>query len=90
MNPTVMQSKGLDFLQPIWEMIYSKESIDQGDYVGENIWTWELFGLNLSEDDVEVSYTRYINHMKSTQNPKPNDKTIDEAVRAKLTPGNKR
>ena len=46
--------------------------------------------LNLSEDDVEVSYTRYINHMKSTQNPKSNEKTIDEAVKAELTPGNKR
>ena len=44
-------------------------------------------GINLSENDVEVTYTRYINTMKQPQNPKPNDKTIDEAVEAGLTPG---
>ena len=68
-----MQSKGLDFLQPIWAMIYS-----DGRY-----------GLNLSESDVEVTYTRYINTKKPPQNSKPNDKTISEAVKAGLTPGKK-
>ena len=73
-----MQSKGLDFLQPIWAMIYSDEFIDFPEK-----------GLNLSESDVEVTYTRYINPMKQPQSPKPNDKTIDEAVEAGLTPGKK-
>ena len=77
-----MQSKGLDFLQPIWKMIYSDEEI--------RVYFCETTkGLNLSESDVEVTYTRYINTMKPPQNPKPNDKTIDEAVEAKLTPGKK-
>ena len=75
-----MQSKGLDFLQPIWAMIYSDNFL--GNYDGVNI-----HGLNLSESDVEVTYTRYINTMKPPQKPKSTDKTIDEAVEAKLTPG---
>ena len=63
-------------------MIYSDEEIG-GDYSN----TPE--GLNLSESDVEVTYTRYTNTKKPLQNPKPNDKTIEEAVEARLTPGKK-
>ena len=74
-----MQSKGLDFLQPIWAMIYSSEGL-------EGLWDSKK-GLNLSENNVKVTYTRYVNTMKPPQNPKPNDKTIYEAVDAKLTPG---
>ena len=83
-----MQSKGLDFLQPIWSMIYSSEGL--GKEINQNgNWVWEFgYGLNLSESDVEVSYTRYINKMKPPQNQKPTDKTIYEAVEAGLTPGN--
>ena len=76
-----MQSNGLDFLQPIWKMIYSDEGLEY-QYDSNK-------GLNLSESDVEVTYTRYINTMKPPQNPKPNDKAIEEAVEAKLTPGKK-
>ena len=72
-----MQSKGLDFLRPIWAMIYSDESC--GD----------TRGLNLSEldviDHVEVTYTRYVNNYK--KDAQLNDKTIEEAVKAGLTPG---
>ena len=76
-----MQSKGLDFLRPIWAMIYSNEDIGIHDYI---------YGLNLSESDVEVTYTRYINnHKKTTKDAKPNDKTIDDAVKDGLTPGKK-
>ena len=71
-----MQSKGLDFLRPIWAMIYSNEWCDLCD------------GLDLSESDVEVTYTRYINnHKKTSKDAKPNDKTIDDAVKVGLTPG---
>ena len=38
---------------------------------------------------VEVTYTRYTNTKKPLQKPKPNDKTIEEAVEARLTPGKK-
>ena len=71
-----MQSKGLDFLRPIWEMIYSDEYLISGE------------GLNLSESDVSVTYTRYVNnYKKARKNNKPNDKAIDDAVDAGLTPG---
>ena len=76
-----MQSKGLDFLQPIWALIYSNEGLRES-------WDDDK-GLDLSESDVEVTYTRYINTMKPPQNRKPNDKTIYEAVEARLTPGKK-
>ena len=77
-----MQSRGLDFLQPIWKLIYSNEGL-QGSLDSDK-------GLNLSESDVEVTYTRYINTKKPPQNRKRNDKTIYEAVNAKLTPGKKK
>ena len=73
-----MQSKGLDFLQPIWAMIYSDEWLDD-DFC--------LKGLNLSVSNVDVTYTRYVNNYK--KDAQTNDKTIDEAVEAKLTPGKK-
>ena len=72
-----MQSKGLDFLQPIWSMIYSNEGLS---YDGDC-----NTGLNLSESDVEVTYTRYVNNYKKVE--QANDKSIVEAVEAKLTPG---
>ena len=76
-----MQSKGLDFLRPIWEMIYSDE-LDR-DWIG----IVTRGGLNLSENDVEVTYTRYVNnHKKTTKDAKPNDKTIDDAVKDGLIP----
>ena len=71
-----MQSKGLDFLRPIWAMIYCDE-FQHGEFFFD-----KMEGLNLSESDVEVTYTRYINTKKPPQNPKPNDKTIEEAVGA--------
>ena len=44
-------------------------------------------GLNLSESDVEVTYTRYVNNYKKFA--QSNGRTIDEAVEAELTPGKK-
>ena len=87
------QSKGLDFLRPIWRMIYSNEDLygddsdsdsdEEDDYVPLN-------GLNLSESDVSVSYTHYINNYKNTaKDAQSNDKTVDDAVRNGLTPGEK-
>ena len=80
-----MQSKGLDFLRPIWAMIYCDE-FQHGEFFFN-----KMEGLNLSESDVEVTYTRYINTKKPplSQNSKPNDKTIYEAFDAFLTPGKK-
>merc|ERR1712156_889125 len=70
-NPTVMQSKGLDFLRPIWRMIYSNES----------------YCLNLSESDVSITYTRYINNYKNkAKRASSNDQTIDDAVKNNFTP----
>ena len=72
-----MQAKGLDFLRPIWAMIYSHEELD-----------WKLFGLNLSESDVTVTYTRYVNNYKKiTKDARLNEKAINDAVEAGLTPG---
>ena len=71
-----MQAKGLDFLRPIWTMIYSDEWC--GDYTR---------GLNLSESEVSVTYSRYINNYKT--DAQANDRTIDNAVKAQLTPGRK-
>ena len=73
-----MQSRGLDFLQPIWKMIYSNEDCN------------DTLGLNLDESDVSVSYTRYTNSYKNTtKDAQANDKTIDDVVRHGLTPGTK-
>ena len=82
-----MQSKGLDFLRPIWAMIYSTENL--GYFDGDVLLRYETYcyGLNLSEKDVSVTYTRYINNYK--KDVQPNDKSIDEAIEAKLTPGKK-
>ena len=65
-------------------MIYSNEEIDEVyDYAEEDF--VPLNGLNLSESDVSVTYTRYVNHYKIAA--QRNDKTIDEAVKDGLTPG---
>ena len=86
-----MQSKGLDFLRPIWAMIYSDKEIikrenyfERRDYDSEFVDS-ELPGLNLSDNHVKVTYTRYVNNYK--KNSKPNDKTIDDAMKDRLTPG---
>ena len=76
-----MQSKGLNFLRPIWAMIYCDE-FQHGDFECDT-----MKGLKLSESDVEVTYTRYVNNYK--KDAQTNDKTIDEAVEAELIPGNK-
>ena len=66
-------------------MIHSKEKIQ----FGSNYWN-ATKGLNLSESDVSVSYTKYINNYKNaTKDAQPNDKTIDNAVQDGLTPGKK-
>ena len=51
-------------------------------------WRYETKGLNLSESDVSVTYTRYINNYKEpTMEVQPNDKPVDVAVKDGLTPG---
>ena len=78
MNSTKTQSKGLDSLKPIWEMIYTNENL----YPGK--------GLNLSESDVSVTYERYINNYKNTTNDaQSNEKTVENAVQDGLKPGEK-
>ena len=48
----------------------------------------EVQGLKLSEIDVSVTYTRYINnHENATKDVLSNDKTLDDAVEAGLIPG---
>ena len=70
-------------------MIYSNEKIDQKWDVEKKHWV-PVNGLNLSESDVSVTYTRYINNYKNTaKDAQPNDKTVDDAVRNGLTPGEK-
>ena len=81
-----MQSKGLDFLRPIWAMIYSKFTRNLRDEI-EIEWEREIEGLNLSESEVSVTYSRYINNYKT--DAQANDRTIDNAVKAQLTPGRK-
>ena len=78
-----MQSRGLDFLKPIWEMIYT------GHLIRKSNFDPALNGLNLSENDVEVTYRRYINTMNPPENMRQNDKSIEEAVEAGITPGKK-
>ena len=83
-----MHSKGLDFLRPIWAMVYSDEEkywVRKAGLIPS--YDTEIKGLKLSESDVSVTYTRYINNYKT--DPQLNEKTIDEAVEAKLTPGKK-
>ena len=83
-----MHSKGLDFLRPIWAIIYSDEEKYWVRKAGElPSYVTDIKGLSLSESDVSVTYTRYINNHKT--DAQPNEKTIDEAVEAKLTPGKK-
>ena len=76
-----MQPKGLDLLHPIWAMIYSNEEL----LINDDYFNPIDKGLGLTEEEVEVTYTRYINEEKSPK--KPNDKTITEAAQDKLTPG---
>ena len=73
-------------MRPIWKMIYSDDKIEF--YSNETGRLVRTEGLNLSESDVSVTYTRYINNYKqSTTDAQPNDKPIDVAVRDGLTPG---
>ena len=45
-------------------------------------------GLKLSENDVSVTYTRYVNNYKEAITvAQSNDKTIDDAVKDGLAPG---
>ena len=74
-------SKGLDLLRPIWAMIYSDEKLNGEDSSNKTK------GLNLSESDVSVTHTRYVNNYKI--DAQPVEKTIDEALEAKLTTGKK-
>ena len=77
-----MQSKGLDFLRPIWTMIHSNQVIEIGSRDKTN-------GLNLSGNEVSVTYTRYINNYKiAKKDAQPNGETIEHAVQNGLTPGN--
>ena len=49
-----------------------------------------LYGLDLPESDVNVSYTRYVNKYKNiAKDAHPNDQTIDNAIKNGLTPGEK-
>ena len=73
-----MQSKGLDFLRPIWRLVHADGLYYNG---GSDK------GLNLTESDVSVTYTRYVNNYK--KDAQPNDQTIDQAIEAKLSPGKK-
>ena len=65
-------------------MIYSDEAIDRLWNQENHDWD-KTKGLKLSESDVSVTYTRYINNYK--KDAKPNERTIDEAIEARLTPG---
>ena len=70
-------------------MIYSNEEIDEVYNYEEDDFV-PLNGLNLSESDVSVTYMRYINnHKNTTTDAQPNDKTVDDAVKNGLTPGQK-
>ena len=87
-----MQSKGLDSLLPIWAMIYSDEVNNslRRHSLNRSLGRDQPFGLNLSESDVSVTYTRYINNYKNTtKDAQKNTQTIDDAVKSGLTPGKK-
>ena len=62
-----MQSRGIDFLLPIWQMLTAN------NYLG------------LLENEVGVSYEKYINEYKRPL--LPNELSISDAVRDELTPG---
>ena len=86
-NPTDCEPKGLDFLRPIWTMIYSdKKLYTSYDEQASD----ETRGLKLSDSDVTVTCTRYTNnHKNTTKDAQSNIKTIEDAVRDGLTPGKK-
>ena len=67
-------------MRPIWKMIESDEKLEDSSTAG----------LNLVKGDVNVTYTRYVNnHKRTTKNAQSKDKTIDDALEAGLTPGEK-
>ena len=69
-------------MRPIRKMIYS------GEKLRNKYGVWIADGLNLSESDVSVAYTKYINNYKNaTKDIQTTDQTIDDAVRDGLTPG---
>ena len=67
----------------IREIFYSDETIIYG-----HVSYGYTSGLKLSEIDVNVTCTRYINNYKeATKTAQSNDKIIDDAIKAGLTPG---
>ena len=75
-----MQSRGIDFLCPIWQLIKKKRK--GYDYYRNKP---EFKGLDLSDGQVVTFYTTYVNDYK--RRLQQNEISIRNAVREKLTPG---
>ena len=75
-----MQSRGIDFLCPIWQLIKKKR--EGYDYYRNKP---EFQGLDLSDGQVVTFYTTYVNDYKRPLHQ--NEISIRDAVRKRLTPG---
>ena len=70
-----MLPRGVEFLHPIWMLITDEDS-SEGRIL-----------LGLSFNDIKVYYTKYVNNHKHVVTI--GERSVDEAVQAGLTPGNK-
>ena len=75
-----MQSRGIDFLCPIWQLIKKKHK--GYDYYRNKP---EFKGLDLSDGQVVTFYTTFVNDYKRPLHQ--NEISIRDAVRKRLTPG---
>ena len=75
-----MQSRGIDFLCPIWQLITKKR--EGYDYYRNKP---EFQGLDLSDGQVVTFYTTFVNDYKRPLHQ--NEISIRDAVRKRLTPG---
>ena len=71
-----MEPPGLFFIRPIVALL-TRELYSDGDV--------KQILLDLPTEEVKVSYTAYANEFKS--NMKPGERSITEAMNARLTPG---
>ena len=80
-----MEKRGIDFLYPIWHLI---ERTYQGTGTTERRIRRRVdlqIGIGLTNNDVKVFYTAYINDFK--RQLQPNEHSISTALDEKLTPG---
>ena len=79
-----MEKRGIDFLYPIWHLIeqtYPETNMSRQTLRRRG----EQNGIGLTNNDIKVFYTTYINDYK--RQLQPHEHSIRTAIDEKLTPG---